>query len=201
MTGHLFQERFKAILVEKESYLLQPQLRRYLVRNPVVAGITNNPVAWHWSSYRATAGLAPAPDWLTVDWILGQFVGTRPEAQKHYREFVTTGSMEASPWATLVGQIFLGAEGFVVQLESMLVARRSVAGIPKEQRYAARPPLSRVFAMHQQWTRAEKDQAIHQTHTVFGYTQKAIADFLGVHYSTVNRAVKRGELNLLDCMT
>ena len=197
MAGHLFQERFKAILVEKESYLLQPQLRRYLVRNPVAAGITNNPVAWQWSSYRATAGLAPAPEWLTVVWILGQFGGTRPEAQKHYREFVTAGSMEASPWAALVGQIYLGAEGFADKLESMLVARSPGAEIPN----AARPPLSRLFVMHQQWTRAEKDQAILQAHTVFGYTQKAIADCLGVHYATVSRAVTRGELNLLDCKT
>ena len=90
MVGHLFQGRFKAILVEKECYLLQ--LCRYIVRNPVAAGITNNPAAWQWRSYRATAGLAPAPEWLTIDWILGQFGGTRPEAQKHYREFVSLGS-------------------------------------------------------------------------------------------------------------
>src|SRR5207247_381934 len=53
--GHIFQGRFKAILVERESYLLE--LCRYLVLNPVRAGIVRQPERYRWSSYRATAGL------------------------------------------------------------------------------------------------------------------------------------------------
>lgn len=63
--GHLFQGRFKAIVVEKEAHLLE--LCRYVVLNPVRAGTVTHPRAYAWSSYRATAGQAPVPVWLTVD--------------------------------------------------------------------------------------------------------------------------------------
>ena len=87
--GHLFQGRFKAILVEKESYLLE--LCRYIVLNPVRVKSTVAAQAWKWSSYRATAGLSAAPELLTTDWLLGQFGGSRATAQQRYREFVKEG--------------------------------------------------------------------------------------------------------------
>jgi len=63
--GHVFQGRFKSILVEKDAYLLE--LSRYIVRNPVAAGMVNDVTAWPWSSYRATAGDISAPGFLRVD--------------------------------------------------------------------------------------------------------------------------------------
>ncbi len=69
--GHVFQGRFKAVLVERDSYLLE--LCRYVVLNPVPAGMVKQPERYRWSSYRATAGLEKAPEWLTRAWVLGQF--------------------------------------------------------------------------------------------------------------------------------
>ena len=69
--GHLFQGRFKAILVEKESYLLE--LCRYIVLNPVRVKGGVEMGAWKWSSYRATAGSALVPEFLSIDWLLEQF--------------------------------------------------------------------------------------------------------------------------------
>ena len=80
--GHLFQGRYKAIVVEKEAYLLE--LCRYVVLNPVRAKMVTQPRAWKWSSYRATAGMEEAPPWLTVDWVLGQFARTRRQAHRAY---------------------------------------------------------------------------------------------------------------------
>ena len=60
--GHLFQGRFKAFLVDSESYFLE--VARYVVLNPVRAGMRKTAGGYRWSSYRATAGLEPAPDWL-----------------------------------------------------------------------------------------------------------------------------------------
>jgi hypothetical protein len=85
--GHLFQGRYHAVLVEKESHLLE--VARYVVLNPVRAGLRHDPAAWRWSSYRSTAGLERPHDWLTTDWLLGQLGATRPEAQERYRAFVT----------------------------------------------------------------------------------------------------------------
>ena len=87
--GHLFQGRFKAILVEKESYLLE--LCRYIVLNPVRVKGKGEIGAWKWSSYRATAGLASVPEFLSTDWILEQFGKNRAKAQKRYRAFVREG--------------------------------------------------------------------------------------------------------------
>ncbi len=82
----------------------------------------------------------------------------------------------------------------------MLTGRQQILEIPKEQRYASRPALSEVLAVNPQ-ARSEVDQAIYYAHAVFGYTQKEVADFLGVHYATVSRAVKRVEQGVLDCKT
>ena len=86
--AHLLQGRCKAILVEKESHLLK--LARYVVLNPVRAGMTTTAGQWRWSNYRATAGLGPAPAWLEKDWTLAQF-GPAREARNRYREFVAQG--------------------------------------------------------------------------------------------------------------
>ena len=89
--GHLFQGRFKGILVERDSYLLE--LARYVVLNPVRAGIVPTPGDWPWSSYRATVGEAPAPPFLETDWLLRAFADSREEAVAGYRRFVAEASV------------------------------------------------------------------------------------------------------------
>ena len=69
--GHILQGRFKAFLIEEESYLLN--VVRYIVLNPVRAGMVSDPAVYQWSRYRALAGLERASDWLTLDNILGRF--------------------------------------------------------------------------------------------------------------------------------
>ena len=71
--GHVFQGRFKAVIAQRESYLLE--LARYVVLNPVRAGMCALPELWPWSSYRATVGSAAPPEWLQTAWLLSQFGG------------------------------------------------------------------------------------------------------------------------------
>ena len=66
--GHLFQGRYKSIVVEKKTYLLE--LARYIVLNPVRAHMVSNPGKFTWSSYKATSGVIKPPPFLTTDWIL-----------------------------------------------------------------------------------------------------------------------------------
>jgi len=87
--GHLLQGRFKAILVEKESHLLE--LARYIVLNPVRAKMVRSVRDWPWSSYRATSGQSDVPEFLTVDWVLSQFDRDRARAVPAYRRFVRQG--------------------------------------------------------------------------------------------------------------
>ena len=95
LVGHLFQGRYKAILVQREAHLLE--LARYLVLNPVRAGMVVSPTEWDWSSYHWTAADAVPPPWLCTDWLLGQFAETRSDAVKRYAEFVRQGSGSTSP--------------------------------------------------------------------------------------------------------
>jgi len=80
--GHLFQGRFKAIVVDRESYLLE--LARYVVLNPVRAGMVARPEDWPWSSYRATVGLPASGEYkfLTTSWLLGQFGADETSARR-----------------------------------------------------------------------------------------------------------------------
>ncbi len=80
--GHLFQGRYKAILVDAETYLLE--LSRYVVLNPVRAGMVEDPGQWCWSSYPAMLGETPIPAWLATDGLLVQFGKDRSKAIQRY---------------------------------------------------------------------------------------------------------------------
>jgi REP element-mobilizing transposase RayT len=86
--GHLFQGRYKAILVDGDAYLLE--LVRYVHLNPVRAGLADKPEAWRWSGHRAYLGRAAAP-WLATDWVLSQFAPREADARAAYRAFVADG--------------------------------------------------------------------------------------------------------------
>jgi hypothetical protein len=130
--GHLFQGRFKAILVEKEAYLLE--LCRYVVLKPVRARLVSHPRAWQWSSYRATAGEQAVPAWLTVEWVLGHFAQERSQAQQAYRRFVADGmASQDRPWTHLHSQIYLGSEAFLQKIRGNIL-RRDDAEIPAVQK-------------------------------------------------------------------
>jgi putative transposase len=178
--GHLFQGRFKAILVEKESYLVE--LCRYVVLNPVRVKGKGGIGAWRWSSYRATAGLAAVPKFLSTDWILEQFGKNRAKAQKQYRAFVREG-LENRPWEELRGQIYLGSEAFI---ERHSPANQELKEIPRVQLKAVKPSLERIFAK-------SGKKAIVQAYKEHGYRLQEIAAHLGVHYATVSRRLKQME--------
>ena len=191
--GHLFQGRFKSIIVDRESYLLE--LARYVVLNPVRAGMVARPEDWPWSSYRATSGLpvspavAAASGFLATTWLLGQFGPDEAAARQRFRDFVSSGIGMDSPWSQLQSQLFLGKEAFIDQLKDTIPEKTAVQEIPKLQRYAKRPPLKEIFG---EWkTRRKRDEAIVASYTTHGYEQKEIATFLGMHYTTVCRVIRR----------
>lgn len=103
--GHVFQGRYKSILIEKESYLLE--VSRYVVLNPVRAKAVERPEDWKWSSYRGSAGLGQPHKSLTADWILGQFGSRMREAEKGYREYVIAGIKQRGIWKEVRGQSIL----------------------------------------------------------------------------------------------
>lgn len=183
--GHVFQGRYKAVMVEKESHLLE--LARYVVLNPVRAGMVGQAGQWPWSSYAAFVGEALAPPWLEVDWMLGQFGRQRAAAVAQFKDFVRAGVGLPSMWQGLRGQIYLGSDAFVQRMQAL--ADQSLAEVPRTQRRPMAQPLAHYLAAN-----SERNAAMATAYASGDYTLQAIADAFGVHYATVSRAVKNATL-------
>jgi putative transposase len=183
--GHLFQGRFGAILVEKESYQLE--LARYIALNPVRADLVRSPEQWRWSSYRSNALLDPPVPWLYITPLLERFAAERQEAARRYKEFVRDGIGRPSPWSDLRGQVLLGSDAFAERLRPLLASRTSLAEVPRQDRFAARPDLDVLLAPCRTEDRALRNAAIVEAHAKHGYTSAQIARHLGLHYSTISR--------------
>ncbi len=183
--GHVFQGRYKAILVERDSYLLE--LARYVVLNPLRAKMVKRLETWEWSSYLATCGQAPSPDWLQTDWILGQFGQRRSSAIAKYVAFVHEGARLPSVWAQLQGQIFLGSEAFVQKMQAQIEQKPTLGEIPRVQRRA----ITQSLAGFEQ--RYPRNEAMARAYLSGQHSMAAIAQHFRVHYSTVSRALKSHE--------
>lgn len=143
--GHLFQGRFKGILVERDGHLLE--LLRYIVLNPVRCHAVRFAGDYPWSNYRATAGLVDAPPWLEIDWTLEQFHATdRRAAHDAYRRFVANArGASYNPWEALVGQIYLGSVEFRERMQRLVTLRPRSREHPKRQRQPVRPTLEALL--------------------------------------------------------
>jgi REP element-mobilizing transposase RayT len=182
--GHLFQGRYKAIMVDKDSYLLE--LARYIVLNPVRAGMVALPSDWPWSSFRAMAGLESAPAWLETEGVLALFGEDRSSTQQRFGEFVMAGRNAASPWEKLKGQIYLGDDKFVKRVQGSARQGKEDIHIPKSQRRAPPPTLDTIVSGH-----ADRNQAIVAAHATGAYSYQQIGDFFGVHFTTVGKIVRK----------
>ena len=182
--GHLFQGRYKAILIQKEPYLLE--VCRYVVLNPVRAKAAKSPKEWKWSSYLPTAGLKNPHPCLTTDWILAQMGTQRAKAEKKYKEFVHAGIGSQSPWDQLKGQSLLGEGAFTDKLLRHIKGHEEIREIPKSQRFLGRPTLEQLLKQRE---KEKRDRKIQEAVGKYGYSQKEVADHLKLHYSTVSRLV------------
>jgi putative transposase len=184
-SGHLFQGRYKAILIQKDSHPVE--VSRYIVLNPVRAGAVERPGDRPWSSYRAMAGTGKVHPCLSAEWILGQFSADRGKAQKEYRRFVLEGIGKGSIWAELKGQVFLGGVAFVEGFIDHLKIHREIPEIPKNQRFVNQPELGKIFTEEVLRDRAWRDRKVEEAVEHHGYTQRQVADFLGLHFTSVSR--------------
>jgi putative transposase len=112
-TGHLFQGRFKAVLVDADEYL--KHLSRYIHLNPVRAGMVEHCRDYQWSSYPVLGGYVKLPERLETDWLLSLFGEDQDIAKKRYRDFVESVQNEKieNPSNDIVSGIILGGVDFV----------------------------------------------------------------------------------------
>jgi len=181
--GHLFQGRYKAILVDRDAYFLE--LGRYIVLNPVRAAMVKHPQQWAWSSYRAMIGKSRAPEWLTTEVLLGEFGRSRLLVRRKYQQFVEEGMGQESIWKHLKGQIYLGDDDFVEQMQGKMGERQVDVNIPRLQQQAPAPTLNAICRRHD-----NRDEGIRAAYETGVYSYQQIAAHFGVHFTTVGRIVR-----------
>lgn len=191
--GHLFQGRFKAILVDRDAYLLE--VCRYVDLNPVRAAIVADPAQWPWSSYRAHTGLTAAPSWLDTSAVYAYLLGydamsehDRALAARRYATLVAQGK-DVRLWdVALKGQIYLGDTAFMTRMQTLLAPEQaSAVDVPSVQRRSWPKNLAHFFNNH------PRNEAIALAHATGGYTMSAIAKEAGLSVSRVSRIVRAWE--------
>ncbi len=182
--GHVFQGRFKSILVEKENYLLE--LSRYIVLNPVRAHMVLSVSDWPWSSYLATTGQILAPTWLNIDWILSVFSDCKLTSMSRYQKFVSETYLDYSPWDELKQQIYLGSEEFIIKAQSNIDFLQDFSGIPLSQYTPIVLPL-----IDYEKQASSRDDAIKLAYASGGYGMKELGNHFDLHYSRVSRIINK----------
>ncbi|MCG8333085.1 MAG: transposase, partial [Proteobacteria bacterium] len=115
-TGHLFQGRYKAILLDTDNYLIE--LIRYIHSNPVRSGLVNSPIDYQWSGHNVYLGKRKC-DWMSTDWVLQKFDRKKNQARKEYHRFVSKGRDQEYQKEFHTGNKggnVLGDEEFIVKL-------------------------------------------------------------------------------------
>jgi putative transposase len=183
--GHVFQSRYRAILVERETHLRE--VARYIVLNPVRAGICSDPGAYRWSSYPATLGDVVPEVPLALERLLAHFADDLAVARARYREFVQEGigvALEERVRGERLGSESFLRERFGQEMPLPEIPRAQIAPLP--------PNLAEIFA--------HEPLPVERAYRGHGYTIGQIAAYLGCHYSTVSRRLPREE-QMAKCKT
>ena len=195
--GPLFHGRFKGVLVDREAHLLDAC--RYLELSPLRLGLVNDLSAWLWSSYRAHAGLEPAPPWLDADglhaFVLGRSLRgalDRRRAADRYAALVASDS-GFELWAgRLHQQIFLGDAAFAERMRAAARPAKTGGSGRLARVSSSRPSASR--SSRRAWADClaaspSREQALYQAHTEGGWSMTALAAELGLSVSRVSRLI------------
>lgn len=202
-SGHLFEQRYKAFVVDKDNYLLQ--VSRYIHLNPVEAGIVEKPQEYRWSSYRKYVR-SDTGSVLNTEVILDQFEGTKRDRTMRYREFVEEAVKKGEPWTVLpiVQQVFVGEEGFIRQAK-----KNAGRGAELEELYGIKEiarVVGKVMGLEEKELRRPlRREEIQRGREILVYVArrhgqanlKELAAWLGVkELSTVTHGVRRAEARL-----
>lgn len=186
--GHLFQGRFKASLIERETYLLEAV--RYVELNPCRANLVSRPESWDWSSFRPRLLLEAVPACLCTETLLEMF-GPSADRRRQYEQFVSAGLSNLTTPSPLVDETILGSREFLTKQAKRVRDEAARRRVPSDQRFVDRPALSCL--LHDCHNRQHRSVAGAAACLVHGYTMSEVADYLDVHYTTVSRWVRSAE--------
>jgi REP element-mobilizing transposase RayT len=202
--GHLFQGRFKSMLVQNDTYLLQ--LSYYIHRNPLRAGMVRRVVDYKWSSFRAYAYGRKHPNWLNTNVVLSQFVNVKDRHRAYRENMQKYSKQEQRVWEDLRHGIFVGTEKFVKKIKKRYLPDVPHAELPHQKR-ATRAlnidkllskaagilncdlDLCRESARISESMKADRDLLIYLAWQSGGATNREIGEKFGLTYSAVSHRV------------
>ena len=197
--GHLFQGRFKALLVDENAYWMI--LSRYIHQNPVRAGLASRPWEYRWSSCPAFLGMGPAPAWLDIETTMRIFSDDPREGREEFARF-TTATVKGHPWARAVGQAFWGGREFALAMQKRASGRlceehsRSTLLRPRPTEDAVLKAVARAFGESDPlmpWRRSSfsAKAAALLLHERAGLRLAEIAARYGLRCSALHKAITR----------
>ena len=189
--GHLFQGRFKSILVDENAYLLE--VCRYVDLNPIRARMVRDPGKWRWSSYNAHTGRAVSPTWLDTPAVHGYLLGRdaasvadRRRAGLRYAALVAAGKGVKLWDEALAHQIFLGGAPFVARMQALIEKDTGNAkDIPRLQRRTTAKPIEYYLKRNK-----DRDAGIREAVAEGQHSMTDIGKALALTVSRVSRIVK-----------
>lgn len=200
-SGHLFQGRYKAIVIEADEYA--QELSRYMHLNPVRAKMVAKPEEYRWSSYLDYIGARKRPEWLNISLILNYF-GKREERFVKYRTFVEAllDSEYDSPFNGVVASTILGSESFVCDLaEKHVDGKQGDRELPAARKLTAKPSLQAILDAAKDISassRIVKNASIFLCHKYSGAGLKEIGEMFGTKESAVSQASRRF-MRVMEC--
>jgi hypothetical protein len=204
-SGHLFQGRYRALLVEMENYC--QELSRYIHLNPVRAGLVEVPEDYAWSSYRAYVGLKRKPSWLESGLILSYFSAEEQVAQGKYRGFVREALRLPiqNPLKEVYASAFLGTESFIDRIwkeKRKGMAVQDSRNIPALKFFAEKPSLNAIKQATERVLgpsgRLSRKFGLYISRQKGGVALKEIGAFYGMKEAAVSQAVGRLRKALLE---
>jgi REP element-mobilizing transposase RayT len=179
--GHLFQGRFLGLIVDDEAYL--NEVCRYIVLNPVRAGLCHSAGQWRWSSYGDVIRGSSSMRNLAIDQLIKRFAPTKREGLMRYVEFVAAGLGVSAPEGTAPCRLIVGDADFEARLA--VITEHPSPEVP-------RPDRPRFTLEHYAATSSTMTEAIRRAWAGAAHSQSEIGRYFGLHYSTVSRIVNSG---------
>ena len=195
-SGHLFQGRYRAILIDVDEYA--KELSRYIHLNPVRAGIAENPEEYRWSSCQYYTVKRKPPEWLKRDFILSYFGNEPKTAMKRYRDFVRSVMDQEykNPLAEISHSVILGGEKFIAEIKTRFLRdKQPDRDLPTLRDLSSRPGLGHiekaVDSVLQQDEKLARQVTLHMCHRHSGMKLREIGQQFGIGESGVTQASRR----------
>jgi len=198
--GHLFQGRYRSILVDVDEYFLE--LSRYIHLNPVKEGLSSSPAEYEWSSYRYFLNGKASEEWLNTDFLLA-LSGDGSSVGDQYQKFVEGDDefYDGLYGKKLASMAILGRQEFVEEIKDKHLSIHNVSrDLPATKVLKSRPEIQQIVdAVAEEWRpdhRLVKKASIYICHHYSGCTLKEIGEYFGVGESAISENSNRFALIL-----